>query len=418
MSSIRVAALDRRMLRLVQLTVLVAVIVAGVIAPSLFFVSKASAAQITSRSLTISTSRASATSVTYLYGFTTATAGMIQSLKFEACTTPLGTCTPPTGLDIDQGTTGTWSGTEATNFARDGTGGGSCTPADNVLCGDRTDTDSESVGAKTISWGTQTNPSVTGSFFVRITTYSDAGWTTAVDNGVVAAAIVNQLTVNARIQEILNFCVGTTTVNDATTSPGADCSAITGTTVDIGVLDSSAVNVSPVSTNGGSNTNGIAMVRTNAQNGVVISYFSEQNSSSGTLKVTGASCSGTSTTDQCINSDANQATFSAGTEAFGMTIAGTNCGSTSSYTCVYASGSNNLEPTGEYIGAGSNTYGVSNGYAWNGSTTPEQIASSAGSSIKVVDDEAIILRFAATPAITTPTGAYTVTSTYIATATY
>jgi hypothetical protein len=399
---------------LTQLTVLVA----SFMMPLIMFTNTASAAQLTSRSVIIGTSKPTATS-TWTYGFTTPATTNIGAMKFEACTTPLGTCTSPgAGLNMNVGTTTLGTGWTSANAFTRGAGAGSCTAAANVTCTTRTAA-SETAGARTMTQSLQVNPTTVGSYFIRITTFSDAGYTTAVDTGVVAFAIVNQLTVNARIQEVLNFCVGTTAVDDATTTPGADCSAISGTTVDIGVLDSSAVNVSPVSTNGGTNTNGIAMVRTNAQSGVVVSYFAEQETSSGKLKVAGATCSGTSTTDQCINSTGTtQNAIAAGTEEFGMTIAGVNCVSTTSYTCAFASGTYNLARDTDYDGNGGNTYGASGGYAWDDTGTSDTIASSASSSVKVVDDEALILKFAATPSITTPTGAYTVTSTYIATATY
>ncbi len=82
-----------------------------------------------------------------------------------------------------------------------------------------------------------------------------------IDEGVVGAAIVQQLTINARVQEILHFCVGTSNAAAPT-----DCSTMSGTTVDLGVVDTGAVSLSPVSTtNGGNNLNGVAMARTNAQ---------------------------------------------------------------------------------------------------------------------------------------------------------
>ncbi len=387
---------------------------------SLLFNNKAFAAgQLTARSVTIGTSKAS-TASTYTYGFTTPTTTNIGSLKFEACTTPLGTCTTPGGsINMNAGSTTLGSGwTSANAFTRDAVGANDCASAANVLCTARASTASETAGARTFTASSQTNPTAIGAYFIRVYTYSDNTWTTNVDTGVVAYAVTSQLTVNGRIQEILNFCVGTTAVNDSTTSPAGDCTSISGTTVDIGVLDTSSINISPISTNGGSNTNGIAMVRTNAQSGVIVTYFSEQDTSSGFFKVAGAACSGTSTTDQCINSTTTQAAFSAGTENFGMTIAAVNCASTTSYTCLFTSGSYNLARNANYDGTGGNTYGTSGGFAWNDTITPTTIASSASSSVKVVDDEALILRFASTPSITTPTGAYTVTSTYIATATY
>ena len=406
---------------------MIAVLFAAIVLPLFVFMQTASAAQLTTRSVSIGTSKPSATT-TYTYTFTLPTTGNVGSISFQACTTPLGTCVSPGGtINMNAGvsTQSSWS---SNNFTRDtaGTGSsGNCQSNSssnvNYLCLKRTSAASETAGARTVVAPSQVNPTAVGSYFIRITTYSDTAWVTPVDNGVVAYAIANQLTINARIQEVLNFCVGATSVDDATTSPGSDCSAISGTTVDIGVLDPALVNTTPVSTNGGSSTNGVAMVRTNAQSGVVISYLSEQNNSSGLLKVAGATCSGTVTTDQCINAPATagaQAVINAGTEAFGFTIPGVNCGSVTSYTCTFSSGTYNLTRASGYIGAAGNSYAVTNGYAWDSTGSAVTIASSSGSSVKAVDDEALILKYAATQSITTPQGSYTVTQTFIATSTY
>ena len=413
MSFINVVARKTRLLHFTTIGLVIAALMAGILNPLFNSGQTAYAAQLTTRSVAISTSKTSATA-TYIISFTTPATTNIGSIIIQACTTPLSTCTAPTGMTMNAGTTGTWTGTSATNFTRTASTTGTCTVGANQWCGTRTAA-SETAGAKTLTLAGLTNPSTLGSFYLRITTLSDAAYATAVDNGVVASSTANQLTVSARIQEILTFCVGTTAVNDATTTPGVDCSAISGTAIDIGVLDSGSINLSPVNTNGGSNTNGIAMVRTNAQNGVTISYFAEQDTSSGAFKVAGQSCSGTVTTDQCINSQgATQGTFTAGTEKFGMTIAAVNCVSTTSYTCAFTSGTYKLVRDTDYDGTGGNTYGTTQGYAWLDNGTSTVIASSS----TVVDDEALILRFAATPSITTPTGAYTVTSTYVATATF
>ncbi|MBI4033797.1 hypothetical protein HY379_02240 [Candidatus Saccharibacteria bacterium] len=381
----------------------------------------------TSRSLTISSGVPGATSQTYTYGFTTILSQSIQSIEFEACTTAVGTCTGPTGMTINAGTEASRSGwTNATTFARNATGGGGCTPAANVLCLDRTQAASETPGARTLGWNTQTNPTTTNTaFFVRITIYSDTGWTDATpDTGTVASAVVQTLTVNANVAEVLNFCAGSTTVNDATTSVAGDCTAVSGTSLHIGTLDTSTVNISPISTNGGDSNNGVVMLRTNAVNGATVSYIARQQSGTnhlGTLRISGAACdAGATSTDQCINAaGATQAAFTAGVENFGMTIGGVNCGSVTgtSYSCVYASGTNHLQQGAQYVGgASSTTYGASaaKGFAWVESGTATQVASST----TVVDDEALILRYGATPAITTPFGAYTALTDFIAIATY
>jgi hypothetical protein len=53
-------------------------------------------------------------------------------------------------------------------------------------------------------------------------------------------------------------------------------------------------------------------------------------------------------------------------------------------------------------------------FAWNNSASATTLATSAG----VVDDEIVKVRFGATAQATTPTGAYTVTTNYIATPTF
>jgi hypothetical protein len=398
---------------------------------------QALAAQLTSRSLQLSTGVPSATSVQYTFTFTVASTSAVQGLKFQACTTAVGTCTAPSGLSFSSATFGTQSGWQgATNFAVDGTGANDCTPSASVLCANRTDATAQTLTSRSIRFDSITNPSATNTaFFVRITTYNANNYPSGgiVDTGTVASATTQTLTVSAAVAEVLNFCVGATTVNDATTSVATDCTGVSGTTVNIGTLDTAFTNVSPVNINGGNNNNGVAMLRTNAVNGATVSYRAIQQSGTnqlGTLRISGATCSATDTdvTDQCIRAQGTtQGTFSAGTERFGMTIAAINCGSVTSYTCTFTSGTYNLVRDADYDGNGTNTYpsdsgtvsGTTNaGYAWDQSGSFDQIASSTGSTTKVVDDEALILKFAATPSITTPFGAYTAQADFITVATY
>lgn len=424
---------------------------------------KANAAQLTSRSLSITSGVPGGTSVKYSYTFTyVSSASAIQSIKFVACSTAIGTygrasspslsgCTVPTGININQGSqdgslTGSWTNT--TSFTRDAAGAGNCDPAaagasNNVLCVKRTQAAAESAASKTITWNTQTNPSTANSsFYIGVYLYSDTGWATPTDSGTVASAVVQTLTVNAAVAEVLNFCIGSTTVDDATTSIASDCGTVGGTSVNLGTLDTGHVNITPVSTNctpSDCGKNGVAMLRTNAVNGATVSYDAIQATSGsqhlGTLRITGANCTAgfPVTTDQCFDTNTTQATLPSGTERFGLTVAGVNCGSATSYTCTFSSGTYNLVRDTAYDGGGSNTYngtgnstdfdqnvtGTStNGYAWQESGTATLLASSTSSTTKVVDDEALILKFAATPSITTPFGSYSVQSDYIAVATY
>ncbi len=245
----------------------------------------------------------------------------------------------------------------------------------------------------------------------------------------------------------MQFCVGSTTVNDAdATLIANDCSTVAGTSVNIGTLDTSQLNVSPVLTDGGDSNNGVAMVRSNATNGVVINYRAIQAPTGtfhkGTLRITGGTCSqvgdpgadanGNTLIDPCINAQGGtQGFLTPGSEKFGMTIAGVNCLGTSNGTnsgvCNFAAPytDNNLVPLTNYIGKGSNVYcnvcntaDSGNGYAWDESGSAVPIASSASSTVKQVDDEALVLKFAATPSITTPFGPYSVSTDFIAVPTY
>ncbi len=432
----------------VNALILAAVLLVASLLPVLMPLDKAYAEQITERKITMSSSKLGQTAVTYAASFKATQATIIRGMTVEICqNSPLigDTCTTTNGVTATP-TAGTLT------FTNSG-GSGDLTfdaHASSTSVGRYVLTDSDGAtggdgftpsiaNAITFSF-TATNPTVTaGTFYARILTYGVAanasGSTTTapgtyLDYGGIALSTTNSLTVSAVVQEVLQFCVGGTTNNDATTSIAATCAAsftgsgTCGNTVNLGVLDSGAINISPVSasapTNGNA-CNGAAMVRTNAANGVNIAYYAEQDAGTnkkGALRVPGIACSvGADNTDRCIESaGVTQSVFTAGTEEFGMTIASINCGSTSAYSCSFASSTNKVSRNAQYDGSSATVHGSSagTGYAWDESGTPTSIASSAG----VVDDEALIMHFAATPNVTTPTGSYTVKANLIATSSF
>ncbi len=428
--------------------------VAVFLSPLFLLTGEASASgQLTLRSLTLSTAQASATNVSYTFTFNNVSTTAIKGLKFIACTTAVGTygggntcagtSTAPTGFSFSAGPAAFVSQTgfadNGISFARDGTGGTYCTPSANVLCASRSgnSTAETTNTTHTIKFSGIVNSSTTNTaFYIGIYTYDATTNASALDGGTVAGAIVQSLTVSARVAEILNFCIGSTAVDDATTDPtnsgSHDCSVISGTSVNIGTLDSGAVNVSPVTANGGDSNNGIAMVRSNAANGVNVYYRAIQASTGanhlGTLRITGATCStpGNSNSDGCINAIGNtQSKITAGSEDFGMTVAGVNCGSTTSYTCTFSTGAYDLVPQSPYVGESGNNFcnldtcnTAGSGFAWDETGTAEEIASSTASATPQVDDEALILKFAATSNIITPFGSYSVQADFIAVPTY
>ena len=439
-----------RLKRVLILTVVTLITVA----PLSFLNQTASAAQITNRSLSISSSVPAATSVTYVYSFKPATTGTIQSMFFQACTTAVGSCTAPTSINMQAGTltnTSGWAGSPS-SLSKNTT---NTTPACNVtsnLCYSWTDATNQVAGSTLVATVTgETNPTTTGctntnpnncTFFVRMTTYSDNAYTTAVDSGTVAASITQTYTVNATVQEQLSFCVGSvngTSASVATVTYAMPaCSALTGTSLSLGTLTNGETNVSPVSAaqpyNGDLN-NGVVELTTNAANGSSISYSAVQQSGTnhdGALRVSGATCAaGTSYTDQCINSiGSTAAAITAGTEDFGMAVMGINCYNVpgSAYTCNATS--HNLSINSNYYcnstinttsfsathfdTGGQTSSNTLCSYAWDESGTSDTFATATS----VVGGEAALLEFAATPEITTPTGAYTAQASFIATPTY
>ncbi|MEM6997497.1 MAG: hypothetical protein AAF413_01155 [Patescibacteria group bacterium] len=380
--------------------------------------SSVDAAQITDRVLTLSTSEGDATGVTHDYGLTIpGDASTMQSMEFLYCTTPLGTCTAPTGLDASSAAIGTPTGL---------TGWSVGTNTANLIQVTRTDATNVAADTPmTIDFTGVTNPTMTApytTFYVRVNTYTDTAYTTDRDNGTVAGALTQQLIINGRVQERLEFCVAAIDDGD-TFASGEDCSNFpTNQTIDIGVIDDAGPAESPVDNDGFNGANdklGAAMVDTNASGGVVISYFPEEDAT-GTeqlrnFRVLGSTCDATETvvTDQCFQSAATAGTdLSSAGERFGMQV-----------TCVERTASENatanlLNNVAAYQADNSDATceagETSTTYAWDNTGTATTIASST----TVVNDEMLKLRFGARAAATTPTGNYTVTTTYIATATF
>jgi hypothetical protein len=267
--------------------------------------------------------------------------------------------------------------------------------------------------------------------------YATTGDSTSLDAGTVAGAVVYQLQVNAVVSEILVFCAGSTTADAATGTTGLPaspyCTNISASSLSIGTLDSTHTNVSPISsTYGGDGKNGLLMLQTNSANGVTVSYDAIQdtdgggNGHHGSLKVANAQCdAGNDSLDQCFHSiGTTEATMVTGTENFGMTL-GLN-GAYTGYACTSTAGTCHLIRETDYTPGAANAYPANSGqvtgtttdkYAWNDAAATTQIAHSALAN-PAVDYEAMILKFAATPNVSTPTGVYRVIVDFIATPSY
>jgi hypothetical protein len=322
------------------------------------------AAQITSRKVTLGTSQAS-TSTSHNYTFTAPTSTTILSADFLYCTTPSGACTTPSGLTT---TTAALNGSP-TNLGGAGTWTIGGTPTNGrIQLLNASNTGSPSAAA-TVNFNTITNPSISGSnqntFYVRITTYSAANWTGALDAGVVAGSVTNQIQVTAQVDESLNFCAFQT---------GSTCSGGTGTTVALGTLSSSAA------TTGTSKL----VAGTNAGSGYTIQYIGATLTGPSTIAATGTT----------------GATSTTGTAQFGMNLVSNSSPSVG----AAASGG---------TGAASTNYATANTFSFVASSLT-QVASAASSSA----DTVYTVSYLANISSNQQAGAYSTTLTYICTATF
>lgn len=416
----------------------------------------ANAVQLTQRKVTISSSKSNQAGVQYDFEFDWAAASAVNGVIFQFCTTPLGTCTLPNAMDVSNdlvtldGHTG-FPNNGTTPFAEVASNTGDCsdtgtTATVTMYCINRNEALSAAGTDATVDLGSILNPTLSsGNFltvFVRISLYSDQNFTTAnkVHDGTVATAIVRQLTTTGRVQERLEFCVAAITETAWDTAFPTDCAAFpTTTTVDLGVIDNLSVATSPVdntATNPANDSFGIAMVDTNASSGVHITYFPEAATTvSGgdtdqlrAFRVLPTDCAALATTltDQCFVSAANTGeAITAGSEMFGLNIAcivdstGTTDGNLSKPAqgaTIFTAYNNDLDDNPNTVleeAANCENEAVEEVGFSNSAALQDLAASNT-----VVDDEMLAIRFAATAQSTTPTGQYTVVTTYVAIPTY
>lgn len=408
----------------------------------------AKAAQLTARSLSLSSNVNSGTA-TATFTVTTGTAA--GGFEFVFCTTPLAgaTCAGPAGLATASlaGVTvstpaGFIMGTAGNAPVCSLTGNAAPASANTVAAAGNTNycairvhhpTTGATAGVTTITLGNLPNPTASGTYFVRIATYTGVNntYTGYTDYGTVAQSVQAATNVSFKVQEILQVCAGATTVDtNAAFGNGDTCNSagVTGylTAVDLGVADPALVRVSPVAIGGttqGNDTDGFVLLRTNANGGTTVRYRTVQDTSSGELKVAGATCNATPssiTTDSCINSVPQTAASGAGsaivagTEEFGMTIPFIN--RTGSSTTSVTADPNYFS---DGVSGGSCTVNAgapidNNCWTWRYDGTATTLATATGPT----DDELVLLRFAATPSLSTPSGLYQVNMDVFAVPTY
>lgn len=346
--------------------------------------------QVTSRSITMSNSTASATGVTYSVSFIAQSTYTVKAIVVDFCdNTPLigdSTCTAPAGFDVGGVTPTVTVPNTSALFGATWTAAGS-----NGFNGNteyRTLTLSSATGVAltagssnvVFNLNSAVNPSTTNhSFYARIVTYTtntpsyapgaEGAYT---ERGGAALSTASVVSVTARVMEQLNFCVYHTTCGDdpaISIGHGAN-----------NILDASAVDTASDSFS----------LSTNANAGVVV-------------RMQGGTLTSGSNSIPAVNggSSASGSTMTAGTAAFGVDVSTPGA----------------LTVINPYVGDGTPTgsYGLDTTSASAvGSTYGSPIASSGGP----VNNSISVITYAASASNTTPAGIYTVSEQLIATGTF
>lgn len=245
----------------------------------------ASAEQLTSRSVALSSSSKAATGVNYTIGFTADSAAGAAVVQFCSNSPLIGEfCDTPAGFTAAGATAGTGT-----------------TSVDDASASTVKITKTITAGAMSFEIGGITNPSAAGTIYARILTYTDAAAaatysvddsTTStlgspIDQGSAALAITDTVGVSAAVRESLIFCVsgeGAGATNPITASCGGTLVAPVLTLgneveTDVFALDSSSVYTGDIYT----------QISTNAIGGAVVSLKSSTTGCGGlALNGTGA----------------------------------------------------------------------------------------------------------------------------------
>jgi len=207
------------------------------------------AAQITGRKVVIGTSAASA-STTYTFSFTVPSATVVQSASFTACTTASGTCTTPAGFSVASSTLAS----QPTNLG-DASGWTVSTATAGSLRLSKSGDVAAPTGNQTVSFANVVNQSAANaSFFIRMTTYSDAAWTTPIDTGTVVSSTAGQITVTANVDEALTFTLASATAPLGTLTSGATGSNTSSMTAATNASSGYSITASGSTLTSGSNT--------------------------------------------------------------------------------------------------------------------------------------------------------------------
>lgn len=356
----------------------------------------ASAAQLTTRSLTLQAGVTDGGSkpggvVNHYFQFTTGSTNSIGSILFSYCTTPSGSCTVPTGMDtVSAGITLDQTGSGASGFTLVNTTEPNGSPyitrvAANINSG---------VGLK-FKLLAVTNPDNTNcfsgttpqsnncTFYVRISTFTSTDATTGLhDTGVVAASTATPIVLSGYMPESLVFCTGGSV---STTSSVPDCSTATS-----GII--TLPDFSPTAT---SFTTSQMAASTNAGSGYVITVNGVTLTSGGNT-VTAATTN--SNGDLSVN----------GTGQFGLNLKDNATPNIGTEIAPASNGTN-------YRGQATTGYNSADRYRF---VTGENVADSANGGAGGTDAQIFTIAYIVNVPGSQPAGTYTTTLTYICTPTF
>lgn len=421
--------IDMRIAKRIAFAMVAAFLVAA--SSPLFQPGTASAALLDTRSIKISDASPSGTSITsgvgsgtgVTYRVTFTPSATAQSLIIDFCNNdPIinDTCTaltPSTALHATgvAGVSGTAGGTGWTLTANDG----------QVKLASDAAAPHNIVGGVTQVFDItgMTNPSTVGTFFARVYTYANNTWGTYsspagvgavgnyVDYGGMALSTTNVITITARVQESLTFCVTKANPSSWTSHDCTDTAVSTNLpSLTIGhgsatlVLEPNAVDTGTI----------YSQLSTNATHGAIIRIRNSNLTCAGLSADNGTTCAIPSIDATSGHSTGVAGAIVAGTAAFGLYaddgVQDVNgVGATAADAAFHnAAHTPVTAPTDVWYGMNN---GVTNGVT---GTFGAAVAASTGPTYRVNNTYI----FAATSALTTPAGIYTANLSMIATGTF
>ena len=236
----------------------------------------AMAAQVTERSIALSSSSVSAKNVTYTVKFTAA--GAAGAFIVDFCTSPLisTTCVTPTDFDASlvESTTSGFTGENALDENTVRVTGSIA--ANDVVTVDLTKIDNPSVAepiyARIVTYGSEANADLYTSTDLK---------SGSVDTGSVAIAIQNTIGVSAAVLESMTFCVSAANI----TTEG--CATTTAPVLRLGEPVGSSLALVPGTISTGSL---YTQISTNAAGGAVVSLKSSATNCGGLVRLGAANC--------------------------------------------------------------------------------------------------------------------------------